>query len=44
MKYGFVVYLGIMCAGVYVAESGLLGNFLPPNGSVDVVLGGKVSN
>ena len=43
MKHGFVVCLGIMCVGIYVVESGLLSNFLPPNGSIDVILGGKVN-
>ena len=43
MKDGIVVGLIVICLGVCIVESGLLSNFLPPNGSIDVVLGGKVN-
>ena len=44
MKDGIVAGFIIVCLSVYVVESGLLSNFLPPNGSIDVILGGKVNN
>ena len=44
MKHGFVACFGFVCLGVCVVESGLLSNFLPPNGSIDVILGGKVND
>ena len=43
MKHGIVASFVVVCAAVCIVESGLLSNFLPPNGSIDVVLGGKVN-
>ena len=42
MRNGIVVGFIVICLSLYLVESGLLSNFLPPNGSIDVVLGGKV--
>ena len=43
MRNGIVAGLIVVCFGLCLVESGLLSNFLPPNGSIDVVLGGKVN-
>ena len=43
MRNGIVAGLIVVCFGLCLVESGLLSNFLPPNGSIDVILGGKVN-